>query len=132
MASRDFRKATLPGAAGPALVATLLQATGLWPLVWGIIAACLLVALIASRLSRLFHVVSVGPHDKYQTRKSLVQVSSVVFASCQEQPCASLRCSREIVIVHGVSVLASALGSGCIWPEPYRALQRLFLGQDGW
>ncbi|CAE7415873.1 PHT4 [Symbiodinium natans] len=38
--------ATLPGAAGPALVATLLQATGLWPLVWGIIAACLLVSSV--------------------------------------------------------------------------------------
>ena len=40
-------EATLPGAAGPALVAALLQATGLWPLVWGIIAACLVVAWIA-------------------------------------------------------------------------------------
>ncbi|OLP88595.1 putative anion transporter 2, chloroplastic [Symbiodinium microadriaticum] len=38
--------ATLPGAAGPALVAALLQATGLWPLVWGIIAACLVVSAI--------------------------------------------------------------------------------------
>ena len=40
-------EATLPGAAGPALVAALLQATGLWPLVWGIIAACLVVAWMA-------------------------------------------------------------------------------------
>ncbi|CAL1133443.1 unnamed protein product [Cladocopium goreaui] len=35
-------KATLPGAAGPALVALLLESTGLWSLVWGIIAACLI------------------------------------------------------------------------------------------
>lgn len=36
--------ATLPGAAGPALVALLLESTGLWSLVWGIIAACLIVS----------------------------------------------------------------------------------------
>lgn len=35
-------EATLPGAAGPALVAMLLDSTGLWSLVWGIIAACLM------------------------------------------------------------------------------------------
>lgn len=36
--------ATLPGAAGPALVAVLLETTGLWSLVWGIIAACFVVS----------------------------------------------------------------------------------------
>ncbi|CAJ1395705.1 unnamed protein product [Effrenium voratum] len=36
--------ATLPGAAGPALVALLLRSTGMWSLVWGIIGACLVVS----------------------------------------------------------------------------------------
>lgn len=39
----------MPGAAGPALVAVLLETTGLWSLVWGIIAACFVALRTADR-----------------------------------------------------------------------------------
>ena len=48
------QQATLPGAAGPALVAFLLQATGRWPLIWGIIAACLVVSQMPYRAAVSF------------------------------------------------------------------------------
>eukprot|EP00930_Biecheleria_cincta_P087731 TRINITY_DN7696_c0_g1_i2.p1 TRINITY_DN7696_c0_g1~~TRINITY_DN7696_c0_g1_i2.p1 ORF type:complete len:475 (-),score=50.05 TRINITY_DN7696_c0_g1_i2:218-1642(-) len=39
--------ATLPGAVGPALVASLLSATGLWSLIWSSISACLFLSAVA-------------------------------------------------------------------------------------